>query len=262
MKFSHSRSGRGRRRGRKCKLSAAEPRRGSASVCVRVSVRVRGGSRGGLSAVHTQHTPGRRACTFNQSILRSPSGEKVARPLFPLPRSPVLVLLALAHSLALRCALGTKATRAEGAAGAARGARASRRTDPRPPAAPAPPRRRPPPRRPRSPPGLRLRGAHSGTHPGGARRRRAPPPRARCHESDQSDKLGGRGGGGPHASRRLRAGESPTRPPRPGSLPHGPTHPSPCARKEKNTSLSSPHFFLSLFSLFCSSFTLALTTSE
>lgn len=89
---------------------------------------------------HTQHTPGRRACTFNQSILRSPSGEKVARPLFPLPRSPVLVLLALARSLA-RSPVRARHKGHTGGGGRRGGARGSRLPPHRSaaPAAPAPP---------------------------------------------------------------------------------------------------------------------------
>lgn len=254
MKFSHSRSGRGRRRGRKCKLSAAEPRRGSVSVCVRVSVRVRGGSRGGLSAAHTHSTRRRDAPAHSTSPFSAARAGRKWPGLFS--HCLGLPYLYFSRSLARSLSGARPAQRPHGRRGPQ-----GRRAGLAPPAAPIcgpsrprAPRRRPPPRRPRSPPGLRLRGAHSGTHPGGARRRRAPPPRARCHESNQSDKLGGRGGGGPHASRRLRAGESPTRPPRPGSLPHGPTHPSPCARKEKKyKSLLPPFFpfsFLSLLFLF------------
>lgn len=258
MKFSHSRSGRGRRRGRKCKLSAAEPRRGSASVCVRVSVRVRGGSRGGPSAAHTHCTRrGDAPAHSTSSFSAARAGRK-----WPGLFSHCLGLPYLYFSRPLaRSRSGARpAQRPHGRRGPQ-----GRRAGLAPPAAapirsPGRPRRRPPPRRPRSPPELRLRGAHSGTHPGGARRRRAPPPRARCHESDRSDKLGGRGGGParapPPARRRARRGR---RAPLPSARPHTPF---PVCAQRKNTSLSSPHFFLSLFSLFCSSFTLALTTSE
>lgn len=250
MKFSHSRSGRGRRRGRKCKLSAAEPRRGSASVCVRVSVRVRGGSRGGPSAAHTHCTRrGDAPAHSTSSFSAARAGRK-----WPGLFSHCLGLPYLYFSRPLaRSRSGARpAQRPHGRRGPQ-----GRRAGLAPPAAapirsPGRPRRRPPPRRPRSPPELRLRGAHSGTHPGGARRRRAPPPRARCHESDRSDKLGGRGGGA-RTRPAARAPASPPRPPRPAPFRTAP-HTLPRVRaKKKYKSLLPPFFpfsFLSLLFLF------------
>ena len=107
-------------------------RRGSVSVCVRVSVRVRGGSRGGLSAAHT-HTAHAGETRLHIQPVHSPQPERGESGPASFPTASVSrTCTSRARSLALRCAPGTKATRAEGAAGAARGACASRRTDTRP----------------------------------------------------------------------------------------------------------------------------------
>lgn len=120
------------------------------------------------------------------------------------------------------------------------------------PATPARPPQPPPPAPPASAAALAARAA-APRRPLGHAPRRSPapprsPPRARCHESDQSDKLGGRGGGGPHASRRLRAGQSPTRRLAPAPFRTAP-HTLPRVRAKKKIQVSPPPIFSFLFSL-------------
>lgn len=252
MKFSHSRSGRGRRRGRKRKLSAAEPRRGSVSVCVRVSVRVRGGSRGGLSAAHTHST--RRGDAPAHST--SPFSAARAGRKWPGLFSHCLGLPYLYFSRSLaRSPVRARHKGHTGGGGRRGGARGSRLPPHRSaaPAAPAPPAGAPRlggrARRPGCSSAAPTR-ARTPAEPGAAA---LPHPAPGVMKATKVTSPGGAGEGGPHASRRLRAGESPTRPSRPAPFRTAP-HTLPRVRaKKKYKSLLPPFFpfsFLSLLFLF------------
>lgn len=247
MKFSHSRSGRGRRRGRKRKLSAAEPRRGSVSVCVRVSVRVRGGSRGGLSAAHTHST--RRGDAPAHST--SPFSAARAGRKWPGLFSHCLGLPYLYFSRSLaRSPVRARHKGHTGGGGRRGGARGSRLPPHRSaaPAAPAPPAGAPRlggrARRPGCSSAAPTR-ARTPAEPGAAA---LPHPAPGVMKATKVTSPGGAGEGGPTRIPPPARRREPDAAVSPGSLPHGPPHPSPCARKEK-IQVSPPPIFSFLFSL-------------